>query len=384
MRRVGIVLFFVVLCLPAVQSLTGWIPDTRIEENRVLNAWPTTSLAADPVSYVAQAEAWFDDRFGLRPFLIRLKTQIDFSVFNTSTRVHVGKDGWLFYRSVLDTEKPAMERYLAANGDAVAAGIEGLGSALKARNVRLVVMPILLGDVFYRNMLPPSVPDLPHPSRFGLAMERWRKLPDIIYIDTTGVMRKVMRSREAFQRTDFHWNGPAAFEVARVLVNTIATREAMPGSVFDHRLKIARLHFIGKESEFLPLFHQPSEETLSLVQTWSDASVVKEPGRGVFEQVTTQTDTDARTLPSLCVVGDSFYDGIEDAGVDMFFHRTYRIRWTAPDDLGTMLRHLPGDCRYLLVEFIEVQYRAVDEFALGAYRLLHGAPNASKTTGRAL
>ena len=55
---------------------------------------------------------WFNDHFGFRDFLIRSKTQIDYSVFGMSTRIHVGSDGWLFYRSVMDVEKPKFEKIL--------------------------------------------------------------------------------------------------------------------------------------------------------------------------------------------------------------------------------------------------------------------------------
>ena len=46
--------------------------------------------------------AWFDDRVGFRDLFIRTKNQIDYSLFATSRKVYVGKDGWLFDRDPVD------------------------------------------------------------------------------------------------------------------------------------------------------------------------------------------------------------------------------------------------------------------------------------------
>ncbi|MGH2198802.1 hypothetical protein ACQ1Z2_14755, partial [Enterococcus faecalis] len=59
------------------------------------------------------ANEWFNDHFGLRALLIKLKTQIDFSVFGTSDKVVVGRNGWLFYRAVISKEEPLVERLLS-------------------------------------------------------------------------------------------------------------------------------------------------------------------------------------------------------------------------------------------------------------------------------
>ena len=359
MRLIGILIFFAALCMPAVLSATGWLSSFAVDENRTRAAWPHAEFSTDPTAYMAGAEAWFDDRFGGRDFLIRLKTQIDYSLFRTSTRVHIGKKGWLFYRSVLDNQKPAMERQLRADGDTLAAGIERLAQQLKARDVHLILMPILLADVYYPDRLPRSVPRLPQPSRFAQAIERWKRIPDVTVFDSEPILRQIGATRPIFHKTDFHWNEPAAFEVAHGFVDMIEQREGLKQSLWNHALLIETRPYSGKEASFLPLMSMPSENGLFIKQTWNEPDLHFAFDQGLYESISTETAPDRITLPTMCIVGDSFFDGLSASGFQAYFQKTYFARWRSEKTLYDLLGQLPADCRYLLVEFIEIQEPAI-------------------------
>lgn len=93
-------LFFALLLIPALR-----IDDEKIsvEENRTLavyhHLWEKGSLNRD---YGRQFEAWFNDRFNGRHFLInffnKLKGRINSATAKGNDRVLAGKDGWLFLR----------------------------------------------------------------------------------------------------------------------------------------------------------------------------------------------------------------------------------------------------------------------------------------------
>jgi hypothetical protein len=65
-------------------------------------------------------------------------------------------------------------------------------------------------------------------------------------------------------------------------------------------------------------------------------------------------------------VGDSFFDGLYRSGVASYFIHVYRSRWENSATLENMLANLPPDCRYLLVEFIELQAPAIDALSEGS------------------
>ncbi|BDC39212.1 hypothetical protein PTKU15_25090 [Paraburkholderia terrae] len=369
MRLTGILIFFAVLCLPALQTWTREVPAFTIDENRKLADIPTLAQFADPVNGYAAIERYFDDHYGLRDILIRLKTQIDFSVFDTSDRVHIGKDGWLFYRSVLDVEKPTTERFFAANADQVTVGIQSLAAGLKARNQTLVLMPNFLGDVFYREDLPWDIPRLPQPGSFQEATQTWKALPGLIYVDSQAILWQLKQQRQIFHKTDFHWNSPAAFEVARAMVDEIGKDSGRPGATWNHPLKFEVRSYIGRESDFLPLFRQPDELGLFVVPTWDTAAVTYRKNDGIFEYVSTKTSPDSHTLPSLCVVGDSFMDAFLETGYTSYFLHVYRVRWKGAETLPAALAQFPHECRYVLVEFIETQAAAFTSLMNGARNL---------------
>jgi hypothetical protein len=358
-KSTGIILFFLLLLAPAVLSVTGWMSEFQIEENRTRAAWPESGFTANPVGYFAAAQAWFDDHFGGRDFLIRLKTQIDYSFLNTSSRVHIGNDGWLFYRSVLDQQKPAMEHQLALNADSLDANIGRLALALKEHDIQLILMPIQLADIYYPKMLPHSVPNTTRPSRFALAVERWRHIPNVTVFDSDPTLRQIQATRPTFQKTDFHWNEPAAFEVAHAFVDMMGNREGLKQELWDHALSIEARPYSGKEAMFLPLFSTPSEDGLFIKQIWNEPDLHYVGGQGPYEWISTQTTQNHPLLPTVCAIGDSFFDGLSTAGLSAYFNKIYFVRWRTEATFYNLLQQLPPDCRYLLVEFIEVQSPAI-------------------------
>src|SRR5438045_1353117 len=103
LRLLFIAVFFALTLLPLAQMGFDLPSAEPVEENRTLAPRPRPNWR-DPFEWVKESDAWFSDHFGFRSFLIRTKTQIDYSVFNTSSRIHIGAGNQLFYRSVMDVE----------------------------------------------------------------------------------------------------------------------------------------------------------------------------------------------------------------------------------------------------------------------------------------
>ncbi|MFM0716856.1 hypothetical protein PQQ73_11000 [Paraburkholderia strydomiana] len=377
MKFAGVIVFFVLLCLPALQTFTGWAPPYTIDENRRLAPPPSLQDFRDPVKGAQSLEKYFDDHYGLRDVLIRLKTQLDFSLFHFSDRVHLGHEGWLFYRSVLDTEKPATERFIEGNHDRLTAGVQSLGAALKARGQTLVLMPVFLGDVYYPEMLPNDAPNLPKSSAIAQVTEQWKHVPGVIYVDANTVLEALKQQRQIFHKTDFHWNSPAAFEVGREFVNQLGRDSGIQGPVWDHVLKIEHRRYVGRESDFLPLFRQPSEIGLFVKPTWDQQAVSMETQHGIFEYVSSKVHPDAKTLPPLCLIGDSFFDALLEAGYTSYFRKVYRVRWQGEDTLPSALAQFPPECKYVMLEFIEIQSPALHGLLNGAENLKASLPQSS-------
>jgi hypothetical protein len=361
-KALAIVAFFVVVFLPGVQMVTGLGQIAPVPENRRLAEWPAFNAEKGLQAYIEAGQSWFDDHFGFRAFFIRLKTQIDYTLFDYSSRIHIGKDGWLFYRSVHDVEKPNVERILARSDDQVVAGAVELNRILARRGITLVLLIAPLKDHFYSEFLPNSVQRLPKPSRFEELYERLRRTNGLLFIDAISLLRETAKQRPIFHKTDFHWNDPAAFVVAKWVVDELSRRGGRQNSVWTHELKVVARELSGLQATFMPLFSSPRETALFVDPTWRVAPPTYRMDIAPYEWVSQASQLPPDVLAPMAVLGDSFFDGLLRSGIMLEFEKVYRASWLQVR-LPEFLAKLPADCRYVMIEFMEVNVPGLSDLA---------------------
>lgn len=352
-KWLGVFFFTFLLWLPMAQMVTGFPNQSSIDENRKLAPAPILKTWKDTHQYISMAVKWFDDHFGYRDFLIRSKTQIDYSIFGISTKVHVGSDGWLFYRFVMDDKKPQVELILRKNADEVVDGTRKLANSLAARGVKLVIMVAPMKDVLYPKYLPSTVKRLPQPHQVDQLQDRFRSMKEIIFIDSAAILKETAKQRHVFHRTDFHWNDPGAFDVARSLVNEIGKSEGKINPVWAHKLDIEERVFSGGEALFMPIFFPPEERGLFVKTSWIQPPHNYAEKSAPYDWIYEAQDPTANKLPTMTVIGDSFFDGMMRSGVLIYFKKVYRASWKNIK-FDEIIRELPADSKYLFVEFIEI------------------------------
>jgi len=363
-RLLVLIVLMLLMWLPMVQMLTG-LPRqfVAVDENRKLAPKPVLRSWENMHQYTGDAVKWFNDHFGFRDFLIRSKTQIDYSVFGMSSRVHVGSDGWLFYRSVMDVQKPQIELTLRKDADAIIEGTRKLATDLSARGVKLVIIVAPMKDVYYSVHLPNTAKKLPDPRQVELLQDRFRAMKEIIFIDSEAILKETAKQRTVFHKTDFHWNDPAAFEVARTLVNEIGKFENLPSPVWEHKLEIEEQPLSGGEASFMPIFFPPTEKALFVKRNWVEPAYNYVEKKFPFEWVYDIKEPTGHELPPIAILGDSFFDGMLRSGTLIYFKKAYSANWNNAN-LREVVGNLPADIRYLFLEFIEVESRAYTGLAL--------------------
>jgi hypothetical protein len=352
--------FIGLLLLPLLQMATGWIPTTPLDEKRALAPAPTWTSWRDGHAYLRGGARWMDDHFGLREVLVRGKTQVDFSFFGMTDRVFVGADGWLFYRHVMLKEKPDAEQRLARHSDAVVAGVRALQQRLAARGVTLAIVIAPMKDVLYGDKLPPEVPRIPEPRQAALLEQKLRGIDGLVVVEATDILRGLATQRTVFHRTDFHWNDPAAFEVARVLVDRLGARAGRTGPVWTHPLVIDEQRYSGGEAAFMPIFFPPTERGLVVHQNWDWPPFDFITDRPPYLWLQHTREPTPAQLPPVVLLGDSFSDGLTRSGFAIHFRDTYRMEW-GEGRIRQLEESLPPDCRFVVVEFIEISGTAVSE-----------------------
>lgn len=359
--RIFILVFAALIFLPLAQMLTGVIPVTPVSENRALAPAPGPATPLERLPRAAND--WFNDHFGLRPLLIRLKTQVDYSLFGTSDRVLVGSDGWLFYRSTVNVEAPAVEKLLSgADEQRIVRGMREFSDALSENGIRTVLIINMMSDRFYADKLPPRATRRPAHPRIDDLIDQVRTLPHIQFIDSFAILQAAQKQRPVFHKTDFHWNDPAAFPVAKATVDAISAGEGLSKSVWSHPLEIELLRSSGGIAAFMPLLWPPYEDALQVKPTYKWGEGIKQSSNDVFESLGT-TVGEQGLLPSTVLVGDSFLDGMGRAGLYSSFRSFARMRWKNDTTLSDIAANLPADARWCIIEFIEVNMTALGVFA---------------------
>lgn len=354
-KKAVVVAFFATLFIPGIQMATALVSFASVVENRKLAPWPAFEPDKGIQKYIEAGQLWFDDHFGFRPFLIRLATQVDYSLFDHSSRIHIGKDGWLYYRSVLDREQPYAEHVLSSSGPTIVAGVLELNRLLRQRGITLIFAPVPLKAYFYPDFVPSSAPRMPKHPQIEPFFAALNRIDDLFFVDSIAILKKTATRQEIFYKTDFHWTDPAAFNVAKSIVDEISHREGRSTSAWDHELKIVNRPESGGQANFMPMFNPPSEIAPHVEPTWTPAARTDVTSMPPFAFVSRAKANDPRLLPPIVVLGDSYFDGFIRSGFMEKFSTVYRAEKNNVR-LPELLAKMPPDTKYLLLEFVEVSF----------------------------
>jgi alginate O-acetyltransferase complex protein AlgJ len=216
--------FIVFLGAPAVLPLLG-VPAGRLAvENRPAAPQPPLDGLWDaPTGYGPALAAYIRDAAPFRDHLIRANSRLRLALFNESPvpGVIVGRDGWLFYNleSALDDYLNTMPLTEQALSDMVRIQVERRDWLAARGMTYLIVFPPNKERVYPEFMPKGLVPV--HPlSRLGQLLPRLREA-GISVLDLREPLLAAKAERQAFQKTDTHWNGWGAFRSAAALIDVV-------------------------------------------------------------------------------------------------------------------------------------------------------------------
>lgn len=347
-------LFMIVIMLPLLQQHWGLVFIPPLQENRHLKAMPTNyvGLLQPGMSFSKEFEEYFNDNYGFRDLLIRSKNQADFTVFRKSEKVFIGRDGYLFYKSVVDEDEVQIEKMTAAEWETMCERILRLHKTLADKGITLVMVPCPMKNSIYPEMAPADAPRRPNPTNFQRYRAFLKSHPEIMTIDPTPLLMKLKTSMQVFCRTDFHWTDGAAAYVAKELVNQIGNSCGRNGLWSGPIQTVIKETAAGGESRSLALLWESSE----MLPFASVPQLDKERGEyakesNAYEWTYTSNITDkSRLLPDTVMFGDSFSDAWVRAGFTGHFSRVQRFyNW----DFEKNYKNIPDGTRYVIFQHCE-------------------------------
>lgn len=356
LSAVFLIAWALVLAIPLILTTRQIELAAPVDENRTKVEWPSMPQSVGPTAcfqYAQGIQNWFEDNFGGRDAMIRLKTQIDFTVFNKSDRIHLGKNGFMFYRSLLDERIPHLERSSAELVQQRVQGLEALGSALKEQGVTLIVMPIPLKFSVYPELLPRSAPSLPDHRVFHKFREMLSNSDHLILFDAYPRMMALKTKLNVFNLTDFHWSEPAAREIGDQLLDKIAQESGFTGHVSIWPRDYEVREFSGGQAQFMPLLQTPSERATF---TKVGPPYPHEGKAPPIEWAVHASPTVEHTpLPPTVFIGDSFVWALHNTGFTTGFS-SFFFSHVRNDGSQTLYQNLPKKTRFVILELLEHSY----------------------------
>ena len=340
-----LVIVAVCLVVPLVQTLVPVFPNmvAPLEERRQPLPFPSPRLLLQANGNFADGlNAWFDDRVGFRDLFIRTKNQIDYSLFGTSRKVYVGKDGWLFDREPVDP----LGELTPAKMTALEQSFVTLAEMLARRGIRLVVVGHPDKVRIYPEMAPPSMP-LPQPNDNVSRLRQFlASQPSLIFVDAEAILRKEKSrtSERLFAKTDLHETEVGALPVVKEIIARIAEAEGRPEIRWQEDFKLAHEiwgpgnegrflaplvsiteanfpHFVGRyKFETVPdgSWHGPALDALNRADDGA--------GRAYDFGFDSRPDLCPQRLPGMVLFGNSFSDLYWAMGLHRYFCASRRAR----------------------------------------------------------
>jgi len=352
-----------------ILAITVFLPWPLIElnERRDPALLPGLALLLDkPALFADRLNRWFDDRVGLRDPLIRVKNQIDFSVFGTSRKVYVGADGWLFERGTTDA-RFFLEHLSEPAFLQVKQSFVQFADLLDRRGIRLVVVGYPDKSMLYPEYLPASVPHLPRGGKYDRLRQFLGRQPNIIFIDAESVLRAAKGKQPLYYMTDIHPTIRGTIPVVKEIVRRIAAAAGRSEVNWHEQFAWRRVVWDqGADARFLAVFSDVGEwvdyspdfyalDKNPLGGHWiKDPRRIDVPGLGqlpIFDwEFVSDANACAQRLPGAVLYGNSFSDAYFPLGMYNYFCFLRRAR-TPRARLAPYVADIPGGTKYFIYQY---------------------------------
>jgi hypothetical protein len=298
---------------------------------------------------------------------IRLKNQIDYSVFSTSRKVYVGRDGWLFDRGDAGW---GLERLDTSGFEALQASFLGLARELHEKDIRLVVIGYPDKSRIYPEMTPSTESLIPPGGNYDRLRQFLARQQTLTFIDAEEILlrEKSTTGDPVYYKTDAHADEIGQLGVVKEIVNQIARAENRSDIRRDEKFEraVGRVGW-GNEARFLSPLVPVHEYTPYFKGTYAIGGDEPDgrwnlPGSYIAERADNGTgrayDFEFRSRPELCserlpgtvIFGNSFSDPYWSLGLHRYFCFIRRAR-TPTSRLKLFLETMPAGTKYFIFQY---------------------------------
>lgn len=359
---ISITIFIVLLYLPVFQGTFNIIPIKQINETRQKankpNSYSLLKLFTKS-RYSKEYEMYFNDNFGFRDLYIRIKNQMDYSLFNESSQAYLGEYPWLEDIDVIESQQVALDNMSNGQMDKIIKRMLDFSEILNKNGITLIIMPIPIKNTIYPEYFRNGRIIRPKPNGFIRFQNKMLSNSKFKIINVYKLFMQNKFDYPLYYKTDLHWNEIGAFLVSKEMVNEIAK---LSGSnvVWKDSLEIYRKKFTGTTGEAMGLFNSISEKAPFQRKPQKACGGVDFPSMTVanveapFSMYYEHNSKCSKPLLSQTVlIGNSFMLYFYNNGTLSYFDRFYTLHdFTHFSDV---LQNIPRGTKYIVWEFFEIQ-----------------------------
>ncbi|MEJ2109698.1 MAG: hypothetical protein P8Z37_07265 [Acidobacteriota bacterium] len=238
------VFFLMVLFIPVLRtSLSRKEARDGLEEKRQLTQMPGLPEGIEAmIAFPPQFEAYFNDHFPFREFLIRSHNRLKIKLLKKSPLrdVLLGRNGWLFYaRNNLLQDFLGLDPLLPEALHARQLLLEAKRDWLASQGIPYLLVVAPNKQTIYPELMPEGYSRSREPSRLDQLLDYLRAHSDIPVLDLRESLLSEKAGEKLYFSTDTHWNPKGAFFGYRRIMETLHHRlddpRLIPRSLADYR-----------------------------------------------------------------------------------------------------------------------------------------------------
>jgi len=219
-----IVLFLALIIAPTLlyPILRPQINDINIE-NRVLDRKPVLSFSI-LLQYPTAFDHYFDDNLPFKYQFLSLNSHINYCLFYivSSNQIVMGKDGWLFYGNVNDSNPVAtykgIDYFTEEELLAIAQNLIQTRDCLREKGIEFALFIAPDKEIAYATFMPDQIKWVNAITRVDILVDYLHEHTDINVVHPKQEIRKAKKNAPPYYMLDTHWNNFGAFIGAKALL----------------------------------------------------------------------------------------------------------------------------------------------------------------------
>lgn len=308
LKKIIALVFLVVLFVPMMQQRFKFFKESAPLYGAYNNATDTVFTKDTWVAGIFQEkkQSYLNEHFGFRDFLVRLNSQIDFSVFDSHKLLDVfkGKNNYMFNSSFFNSYSGRSyrgERY----ADSIIETVKNLNTWLVARNKKLLVCFAPCKESFYTEYLPDSCLRYIKPESYYQSYKRKLKANNIPLLDYNTYFLK-MKSESPyplFTQGAVHWTTYGTYLALDTLIKRVA---------FEINKKMDVLKINSVELSDTPRYNDDDiYRTMNLLKKLNSEKLA-------YPKAEILTTKFSCYKPKAIIVGDSYYSCLNDTWLPLY------------------------------------------------------------------